>query len=212
MVTYYDIKNVNEKMHFTTVQKKPYAEVPQRVQGFRMLYPEGFITTEILSLEDGVCVMRATAGYYTVSGEKVVLGTGTAYEKEGSSFINKTSFIENAETSAVGRCLGFLGIGSETSIASAEEVTNAINNQKDDDVLKPGEKLEVGFDFRSARSAWVMENGITQKDFASIHKTLEKRGEWKYGDPQDQATFISLCALVKATIPEYKAAMAKAEV
>lgn len=208
MVTYYDIKNVNEKMHFTTVQKKPYAEVPQRVQGFRMLYPEGFITTEILSLEDGVCVIRATAGYYTVSGEKVVLGTGTAYEKEGSSFINKTSYIENCETSAVGRALGFLGIGSETSIASAEEVTNAINNQKDDDVLKPGEKLEVGFDFRSARSAWVMENGITQKDFASIHKTLEKRGEWKYGDPQDQATFVSLCALVKATIPEYKAAMA----
>lgn len=208
MVTYYDIKNVNEKMHFTTVQKKPYAEVPQRVQGFRMLYPEGFITTEILSLEDGVCVIRATAGYYTVSGEKMVLGTGTAYEKEGSSFINKTSYIENCETSAVGRALGFLGIGSETSIASAEEVTNAINNQKDDDVLKPGEKLEVGFDFRSARSAWVMENGITQKDFASIHKTLEKRGEWKYGDPQDQATFVSLCALVKATIPEYKAAMA----
>ena len=208
MVTYYDIKNVNEKMHFTTVQKKPYAEVPQRVQGFRMLYPEGFITTEILSLEDGVCVIRATAGYYTVSGDKMVLGTGIAYEKEGSSFINKTSYIENCETSAVGRALGFLGIGSETSIASAEEVTNAINNQKDDDVLKPGEKLEVGFDFRSARSAWVMENGITQKDFASIHKTLEKRGEWKYGDPQDQATFVSLCALVKATIPEYKAAMA----
>lgn len=208
MVTYFDIKSVNEKMHFTTVQKKPYAEVPQRVQGFRMLYPEGFITTEILSLEDGVCVIRATAGYYTVSGEKVVLGTGTAYEKEGSSFINKTSYIENCETSAVGRALGFLGIGSETSIASAEEVTNAINNQKDDDALKPGEKLEVGFDFRSARSAWVMENGITQKDFASIHKTLEKRGEWKYGDPQDQATFVSLCALVKATIPEYKAAMA----
>lgn len=205
MVTYYDIKSVNEKMHFTTIQKKPYAEVPQRVQGFRMLYPEGFITTEILSLEDGVCVIRATAGYYTVSGEKVVLGTGTAYEKEGSSFINKTSFIENAETSAVGRCLGFLGIGSESSIASAEEVLNARMNQ-DDDVLKPAEKITTGFDFRSARSAWVMENGITQKDFASIHKTLEQRGQWPNGDPKDQATFTSLCALVKATIPEYKAA------
>ena len=211
MVTYYDIKNVNEKMHFTTVQKKPYAEVPQRVQGFRMLYPEGFITTEILSLEDGVCVIRATAGYYTVSGEKVVLGTGTAYEKEGSSFINKTSFIENAETSAVGRCLGFLGIGSETSIASAEEVTNAINNQKPDDAMKPGEKLEVGFDFPKARSAWVVENGLKPADFASIHKTLELRGEWKNGDPKDQASFQTLCALVKATIPEYKAAMAKAK-
>jgi len=46
-----------------------------------------------------------------------------------SSYINKTSHIENCETSAVGRALGFLGIGIDTSIASADEVINAVNNQ-----------------------------------------------------------------------------------
>ena len=51
--------------------------------------------------------------------------------KEDSNFINKTSYIENCETSAVGRALGIFGIGVDTSIASAEEVLNAINNQKD---------------------------------------------------------------------------------
>ena len=60
-----------------------------------------------------------------------LLGSGHAYEKESSSFINKTSYIENCETSAVGRALGMAGFGIDTSVCSAEELTNAINNQED---------------------------------------------------------------------------------
>lgn len=177
MVTYYDIKSVNEKMKFTTIQKKPYAEVPQRVQGFRMLYPEGFITTEILSLEDGVCVMRATVGYYTVGGEKVVLGTGTAYEKEGSSFINKTSFVENTETSAIGRALGFLGIGSETSIASAEEVVNAINNQGEKKVeLTPASEPLPPWSAEEAIKAYCKREGYKLADFGKMREALITAG------------------------------------
>jgi hypothetical protein len=61
------------------------------------------------------------------SGKTV--SNGTARELRSSSYINKTSHIENCETSAVGRALGFLGIGIDTSIASANEVINAVNNQ-----------------------------------------------------------------------------------
>ena len=61
------------------------------------------------------------------SGKTV--SNGTARELMSSSYINKTSHIENCETSAVGRALGFLGIGIDTSIASADEVVNAVNNQ-----------------------------------------------------------------------------------
>ena len=57
------------------------------------------------------------------------ISEATARELKSSSFINQTSHIENCETSAVGRALGFLGIGIDTSIASADEVVNAINNQ-----------------------------------------------------------------------------------
>ena len=49
----------------------------------------------------------------------------------GSTFINKTSALENSETSAVGRALGMYGIGIDTSIASAEEVGNAVKQQED---------------------------------------------------------------------------------
>lgn len=120
-ITYEDIKRVNAEIKMTDIGRgKEYAEVPQRVTAFRKLFPHGTITTDILSLENGVVVMKATA-----SVDGVILGEGLAYEREGNGFINKDSYIENCQTSAVGRALGFIGIGSETSIASAEEVMNA---------------------------------------------------------------------------------------
>jgi hypothetical protein len=126
--TYKDIQKVNEEMSTIEVGKKSYAEVSQRIKAFRKLYPEGFILTEIISNENGVCVMKASVGYYENDNKKI-LGEGIAYEKEGSSFINKTSYIENCQTSAVGRALGMMGFGIDTDIASAEEMQNAITNQ-----------------------------------------------------------------------------------
>ena len=135
-ITYKDIEAVNNTLMSTEIKGKLYIEVNQRIKAFRMLYPEGFIETEMLQNENGVCVFKATVGFtYTIIDKekiefnKIVLGTGTAYEKEGSTFINKTSYIENCETSAVGRALGMAGFGIDTSVASAEEVQNAINNQ-----------------------------------------------------------------------------------
>lgn len=61
------------------------------------------------------------------------ISEATARELKSSSFINQTSHIENCETSAVGRALGYLGIGIDTAIASAEEVQTAVNNQPKDD-------------------------------------------------------------------------------
>ena len=138
-ITYEDIKKANEAIQTTAIKEKQYAEVNQRIKAFRMVYPEGFINNEMISNENGICVFKSTVGYETENGIRV-LGVGHAYEKEGSTFINKTSFIENAETSAAGRALGMAGFGIDTSVAPAEEVQNAINNQpiskKEQTVLK----------------------------------------------------------------------------
>jgi hypothetical protein len=128
MVTFEQIKKANELIKTTDVKGKDYAEVNQRVKAFRACYPNGGIITEIVSLENGIVTIKATA----VNEEGTVIATGYAQEKESSSYINKTSYIENCETSAVGRALGFCGFGIDTSIASAEEVANAINNQSKD--------------------------------------------------------------------------------
>jgi hypothetical protein len=127
-INFEQIAKANESIKTTDIKGKEYAEVNQRIKAFRMIYPTGAILTQMISNENGVCVFTAICGYYE-EGEMVVLGTGTAYEKESSSFINKTSYIENCETSAVGRALGMCGFGIDTSVASYEEVTNAINNQ-----------------------------------------------------------------------------------
>lgn len=124
-ITYKDIQQVNSEIKTVDIKGKDYAEVPQRVQAFRKLYPNGAIVSEMIYLENGMCVFKATA--CDENGQ--ILSSGHAYEKEGNGFINKTSFIENCETSAVGRCVGFLGIGSDTSMASAEEVLNAKKQQ-----------------------------------------------------------------------------------
>ncbi len=63
---------------------------------------------------------------------QIVVSTGHAQELQSSSFINNTSHIENCETSAIGRALGNLGIGIDSSVASAEEVQNAQLNQPKD--------------------------------------------------------------------------------
>ena len=125
MITAETIKSVNERVKKIEVKGKNYTCVAARISAFRELCPVGTISTEILSLADGVVTMKTTI---TDENGKI-LATGMAQEKETSSYINKTSYIENCETSAVGRALGMLGIGSDEQMASAEEVANAINNQ-----------------------------------------------------------------------------------
>lgn len=140
MITFDDIQRANAQIRTTDIKGKAYAEVNQRIKAFRMLFPEGFIRSQIIDILDGICVMHAEVGYYTEDGTRNILGEGTAYEKETSSFINKTSYIENCETSAVGRALGMAGFGIDTSVASFEEVANAINNQKAPEAAQNAQK------------------------------------------------------------------------
>ena len=135
-IEFEDIQKANETIKTTDIKGKDYAEVNQRIKAFRMVYPTGTIETEMSSNENGVVIFRANV----YDNEDRLLATGTAYEKENSTFINKTSYIENCETSAIGRALGIAGFGIDTSVASAEEVQNAINNQEVNDKPKTSKK------------------------------------------------------------------------
>ena len=121
------VKTVTPKLKTVNIKGKEYVEVNERIKAFREMYPSGSIVTELLSNNDGVCVMKAMA---IIDGQ--IRSTGHAYEKEGSSYINRTSYLENCETSAIGRCLGCMNIGLDTSVASADEVANAIKQQGQD--------------------------------------------------------------------------------
>ena len=155
---YTRLMEANNTAKTSPIKGKDYIEVNERVRIFRMLFPNGQIHTEIISLADGVVVMKATV----LDENGTVLGTGHAFEKETSSFINKTSYIENCETSAVGRALGMVGIGIQNSMASADEVANAIENQKPKEE-KPVEKKPV-------------DNKIDGRALITLQNKIKKKG------------------------------------
>ena len=124
-MTYEDIKKANQHLDTVPIKGKDYVQVTERIKAFRMVCPAGTIETEMILFEAGRVMFKATVR----DQDDRVLATGYAEEKEGSTMINKTSFVENCETSAVGRALGFAGIGIDASMASAEEVATAIANQ-----------------------------------------------------------------------------------
>lgn len=127
-ITYEQIATLNKSLPRMDIRGKNYSMVSSRIQAFRKLCPEGTISTEILQISEDMVVMKATI----TDTEGRILATGTACEEKGSSHINRTSYVENAETSAVGRALGMLGIGSEEYLCSVEELTNALKAQGDD--------------------------------------------------------------------------------
>lgn len=116
-------EELNAKLKRTDIKGREYVEVDQRIMAFWELYPNGRIETKILGDNGERCTFMASA----YDGD-TLLATGHAFE-DRQGYINKTSYLENCETSAVGRCLGILGIGVIGGVATAEEVTNAIAQQ-----------------------------------------------------------------------------------
>ena len=125
------------KKGFINIHGKQYATVAQRLQEFRKRYPLAQITTHLEKDEDNIVIFSCAIWI-----DGVVIATGWAEEVRGSSNINKTSALENAESSSLGRALAFMGYGIDGSIASAEEVENAIEIQAvmDEKLSKKQEK------------------------------------------------------------------------
>lgn len=115
-------------MKTTNIKGKPYVMVNERLKEFRSnpAFSNWSLESEVVKLDENGCVIKAIIK----DDDGVIKATGLAQEDKASSMINKTSYVENCETSAWGRALGNLGIGIDESVASADEVTMAINKQE----------------------------------------------------------------------------------
>ena len=107
------------------IHGKQYVTVAERVQ---MLHESDLteisLTTEILHDDEQSVVMKTTL---EIDGN---VFTGIAQETKNSSAMHKTSAYEICETSSCGRALGFASYGSVESIASADEVAHAVEQQE----------------------------------------------------------------------------------
>ena len=105
-------------MKTINIKGKDYITVNERLKEFRNNFKDYSLTTEIIELGQDNCTMKAT-----ITDDKgVVRATGFAREVIAKSPINKFAFVENCETSAIGRALGNFGIGIDTAICTADEL------------------------------------------------------------------------------------------
>jgi hypothetical protein len=116
---------MDKKQGIVNIRGKEYQTVALRVHTFREQYPKHALLTEVLHRDAECVVLKATISDETGR----VLATGHAEEYRKASEINKTSALENAETSAIGRALAAFGLGG-TEFASADEVARAISGAK----------------------------------------------------------------------------------
>lgn len=121
-VSYDQIKKANEEMDKTDIKGKDYATVNERIKAYRKVYPTGKIYTDIEEIKDNYVRIKVEV---TDENDRI-LATGTASEiltgDAKKDYINNTSLVENCETSAVGRALGFAGFGIDKAIASVEDI------------------------------------------------------------------------------------------
>ena len=123
---YYSFQMEDKKLQDKAIQikGKDYVLVSDRILYFNETYPDGFVQTHLISeVEDELIIMKAKVVPDIERPDRYF--TAYSQAKWGDGYINKTSALENAETSAVGRALGFMGIGVIDSIASKDELTKA---------------------------------------------------------------------------------------
>lgn len=121
-VSYEQIEKANGEMSKTNIKGKNYATVNERIKAYRKVYPTGKIFTQIEEIKENYVRIKVSV---TDENDRII-STGTASEvitgDAKKDYINITSLVENCETSAVGRALGFAGFGVDVSIASAEDM------------------------------------------------------------------------------------------
>ena len=182
----------NYKFKTTNIRGKKYVEVNERIKFLRQeeRLRDWTIATDFPMLDSESCVCKCTIA--DIDGR--VVSTGHAHEERGSSNINKTSYVENCETSAVGRALAMLGIGIDASIASANEVEEAIAKQQElvdnPQVQKLSKKLDAPVEnIMDKAVGYIKSQTDKKKAFTAITK--------KYGEQLSEKQVAGLQKFVR---------------
>lgn len=119
------LKYANENIAYISIHNKEYAEVKEKVKAFRAVFPEGSISTKVVEVDEEHCICKASI--FNENGS--LLAEGHAQENIATTKF-KDSMLEIAETSAIGRALGVLGIGVKGGIDSAETMRRAADKEE----------------------------------------------------------------------------------
>ena len=170
-----------KKIKTHKIGQNEYVDVSERIKHFWELHADWSIHTTIekVDLESGVVIIKAWVEDET--GRVRSTGHAHEFQADKKSRVNMTSFVENCETSAIGRALGTLGIGTEHGIASAFEVQLAKEKEAEmNGVIKivtdaAKEKVEDEVSIADDYASTTLVKDASQEQLDAIKgKTLEK--------------------------------------
>ena len=156
-----------------SIKGKQYAIVVERHKHLLQRFPEARFNEEILHHDNDRVIVKVEL----YIGD-TIYSVGHAEEFRNSSYINKTSALENASTSALGRCLAAFGF-SGSEFASAEELVNALNNQGNNKQVSINEQIKkqtTETKLTALYSNWKKENDSIEKIFESQQKSIQTNG------------------------------------
>lgn len=160
-------------MKTINIKGKEYITVNERLKEFRNNFKDYSLTSEIIELGSDFCTMKATI----TDNNGVVRATGYAREVVAKSPINKYAFVENCETSAMGRALGNFGIGIDNAICTADELLIKLS-QEDNTPKITDEQFarlqNLGADMVNVARAFKV-NSVRDLTFEQAEKAIKKK-------------------------------------
>lgn len=162
---YNELQQINNTLHNITLKGgAKYTTAAERIRAFRMMYPNGGIVTEVVHFDGSTVLIKATI----TDQDGHILATGHATETKDSTPVNKANFVENCETSAIGRALGALGIGADKAdkAITAEECRDLDGQLTDNQKSWIYKRFSVG-----------SLGELSPDQYKAIRNTLESRKE-----------------------------------
>ena len=155
-----------------SIKGKQYAIVVERHKHLLQRFPEARFNEEILHHDNDRVIVKVEL----YIGD-TIYSVGHAEEFRNSSYINKTSALENASTSALGRCLAAFGL-SGSEFASAEELVNALKNQSNNQnsIKEQIKQQTTQTKLTSLFTKWDEENDSIKELFKQQETIIKKNG------------------------------------
>lgn len=158
-----------------------YETVEERIGRLYQNHPDARIVTELVSPVEQIETTATFIAYVYLNGDTTPKATGYAMERAGQGYVNKTSHVENCETSAIGRALANMGLhGSKRP--SREEMQKAQGNGNGD--IDKAHKLTAQYinestlsDVRKKSYAKTLEDAYNADDIAGIRAVYKKVSE-----------------------------------
>ena len=97
-----------------------YETVETRLARFWEQFPEGRVETTLMNYDGESCIVRSVIWKHR--DDQNPTATGYAHEIHTERGVNMTSFIENCETSSLGRVLSNMGLAKQGARPSREEM------------------------------------------------------------------------------------------